>query len=110
GKAVIKYGDVEVRLGADGKAAHSLVPPSTTDGFTREWDVSLEDCDPVELPESVVDKLLAAVAKRPHEASKERPSDDEFTQEFREHVRSGLPGNDFNQRGEWANILVPKGW
>ena len=51
--------EVEVRLGAGGKAAQSVVPPSTTDGFAREWIVPLSaDSLPAKLPESVIQKLL----------------------------------------------------
>jgi len=37
GVAVFKWKSLEIRIGAGGKAAQSVVPPSTTDGFTRNW-------------------------------------------------------------------------
>lgn len=59
GKAVTHWKKVEVRLGANGKAAQSLLPPSTTDGFKREWIIPLStDSLPAKLPESVIQKLI----------------------------------------------------
>ena len=60
GKASVKFGDLEVRIGANGKAVQSLFPPSKTDGFTRAWKVSLEDCDAPKLPKKVIDRLIKA--------------------------------------------------
>lgn len=69
GKAVIKWKSVEIRLGTGKKAAQSLAPPSTTDGFTREWTTELSaDCLPVKLPEAVMDKLLASAEPEKPEA------------------------------------------
>lgn len=72
GAAVVHWKEVEVRLGAGDKAAQSVVPPSTTDGFTREWTTPLSaDCLPAKLPESVIQKLLTLVEKpKPIEKSK----------------------------------------
>ncbi len=62
--AVVVWKEVEVRIGAGGKAAQSVIPPSTTDGFTREWTKPLSaDFLPAKLPESVFQKLLALVEK-----------------------------------------------
>jgi hypothetical protein len=40
-KSKFKWNEVEVRLGAGGKAAQSLVPPSITDEVIRDWIVPL---------------------------------------------------------------------
>jgi hypothetical protein len=37
GKAKLNWKSVEVRLGTGNKAAQSLIPPSQSDGFTRQW-------------------------------------------------------------------------
>ena len=58
GKAVLKWKGVEVRCGANGLGAHSLIPPSETDGFIRRWLVGLDEADPPELPRKVIDRLL----------------------------------------------------
>lgn len=59
GKATINVGPLEIRLGANGKAAQSLLPPSVSDGFVRKWKLSLDECDPPALPEQVVKQLLS---------------------------------------------------
>ncbi len=49
-----------VRIGADGKAAQSVIPPSAN----REWLVSFDDAEPAELPSVVVDRVLAMLPKQ----------------------------------------------
>lgn len=56
--AVIYYKDLAIRIGSNGKGAQSLLPPSRTDGVTRQWHVSLEECEPAPLPEIVVQRIL----------------------------------------------------
>ncbi len=56
GKAVVEFKHLGIRLGTNGKGAHSVIPPSTN----REWLVSLEDCDPAALPELVIERILTA--------------------------------------------------
>jgi hypothetical protein len=58
GKASIKFGGLEVRLGANCKGAQSLLPPSIADGNMRKWQVSLGECYPAPLPNYVVKRLL----------------------------------------------------
>src|SRR3990172_2217343 len=60
GRAVVKIGGVEARIGANGKAVMSLVPPSTTDGHAREWlpGLSPADVQPARLPDHGVERLL----------------------------------------------------
>ncbi len=72
GKATIhwpdpKRGPLEIKLGATGKASHSLWPPSTTDGIQREWGegLSYHECDAPSLPAAVKDKLLQFQRKAP---------------------------------------------
>lgn len=83
GKAVIKWKSVEVRLGTGDKAAQSLAPPSTTDGFTRQWTREPSaDCPPAKLPEFVMAKLLVGVEpEKPVVETKSKPKhqvDDDF--------------------------------
>jgi hypothetical protein len=54
---VLKHQGLEFRLGT-GDAHQSVIPPSTVDGVKREWTLSLKDCDPAPLPESVIQLLL----------------------------------------------------
>ena len=54
---VVKYEGIEFRLG-NGKATHSIVPPSIVDGVQRQWIVSPEQCQPAKLPDPIVETLL----------------------------------------------------
>jgi hypothetical protein len=102
GKAVIKYKSLEIRLGA-GKAAQSLLPPSTTDGFTRKWKTELSaTCLPAKLPDRVVDRIIA------YQAQKETAKAPKVKPKTEAHFDS--VGDDFNQRGIWGEILEPKSW
>jgi hypothetical protein len=58
GKAVADFHGLENRVGAGGKGAQSLVPPSVTDGVAREWVVPLDECKPARLPDSVVQRII----------------------------------------------------
>ena len=60
GKSSVTLGPLEIRLGAHGKGAQSLLPPSTTDGWGRRWSVSLEECSPAPLPGAVLERILAS--------------------------------------------------
>lgn len=61
GKGIVKFHDLGIRIGAGGKGAQSLLPPSAnTDGSRREWLVPLADCDPATLPKPVVERILHA--------------------------------------------------
>lgn len=68
GKASVDIGPLEIRLGANGKGAQSLLPPSVTDGFKRKWQVSLDECDPPALPDRVVQRLLRDFPREVEEA------------------------------------------
>ena len=76
---------MEIRLGTGNKAAQSLLPPSTTDGFTRQWTNDLL-CPLADLPDAVIDRLLNSVEpEKPQstEQSTEKPEprhpvDDDF--------------------------------
>jgi len=57
---------VGCRLGANGTAVHSILPPSmNSDGTPREWLVSLDDCEPAKLPDLVVERIIAAARRDP---------------------------------------------
>jgi P4 family phage/plasmid primase-like protien len=104
GGAVVKFGELECRIGVGGKAAQSLVPPSTTNGVPKEWlpGLSLSDCDPPELPEVVVDRIIAAAAAKFKKQA--IPTDAEG------RSLGGRPGDDFNAKATWADILQLHGW
>jgi hypothetical protein len=59
GKGVVYFHKLGVRIG-NGKAIHSVMPPSITDGTPREWLVSLDECEPAELPPLVVERIVKA--------------------------------------------------
>lgn len=99
GTAVIKWKSVEVRVGG-AKAAQSLIPPSTTDGFTRTWIVPPSQCLPSKLPDSVVDKLLLT-AERKKMAVVPGP---------RRAAPLERPGDDLIRHVSWADVLAPHGW
>jgi hypothetical protein len=64
GAATMHFGALEVRLGTNNRAAHSLLPPSVTDDQQRTWLVSLDECAAPNLPDDVVHKLLQLRDKR----------------------------------------------
>jgi hypothetical protein len=57
-KSSVSMGSLEVRLGADGKGAQSLLPPSITDGWGRRWNVPLDECSPAPLPSGVRRRII----------------------------------------------------
>ncbi len=66
GRAVVNFtnGDgvkLGIRIGANGMAAQSIIPPSPG----REWEVSWDDCEPAALPDVVIDRILAAANPKP---------------------------------------------
>lgn len=61
GKGVVSFRGLEIRIGADGKGAQSLLPPSlNTDGTARQWLVPLDDCKPAPLPSVVLQRIIEA--------------------------------------------------
>jgi hypothetical protein len=60
GKAVMRYQGMEVRIGANGKGAHSAFPPSKTNDKVREWLIPLDECDPQPLPSAAIARLFEA--------------------------------------------------
>ena len=62
-KSSVTIGPLEIRLGGNGRAAQSLLPPSITDGWGRRWVVSLEECSPVPLPPAVLRRILDMFGK-----------------------------------------------
>lgn len=78
GVGIAKYKGLGIRIGADGKGAHSCAPPSVnTDGTIRKWNLSIADCDPPVMPDFVVERLLAAGKKadRPSGSAPEASGD-----------------------------------
>ena len=59
GGGEIHYRKLGIRIGA-GKAAQTVIPPSIVGGVARVWEVSFDDCPAAELPEIVVDRIIAA--------------------------------------------------
>jgi hypothetical protein len=64
-KATARFGaqgGLEIKLGAGGKASHSLVPPSIADESLRLWmpGLNLEQCPPALLPEAVIQRIIEA--------------------------------------------------
>jgi hypothetical protein len=103
GTSNFKHGSLEFRIGGDGHAAQSLLPPSTTDGVTRDWIVPLTvDNPPAKLPEEVVNRILVlyAASKTADQSKKRKPK----------ALDRKRPGDDFCQRATWEEILSPHGW
>jgi hypothetical protein len=101
--SVFKIGELEFRLGNDGGALQSIIPPSTTDKFTREWEVSIFDCPIATLPDVLFSRLLAAVKENPNRQTVAQPK----PRPKRFAIR---PGDVYNQRATWEQILAPLGW
>ena len=78
------------------RQAQSVLPPSTTDGFTRKWIRSLADYPLPKLPESVIRKLLAANEK-PKSASQP-------TSQPKNRIE-----DDFSRHPNWA-FMEDAGW
>ncbi len=62
GRAVVNFTNgseakLGIRIGANGMAAQSIIPPSAG----REWEVSWDDVEPADLPDVVVRRILQAV-------------------------------------------------
>ncbi len=101
--SVHKINELEIRLGAKGRTIQSVIPPSATDGFTRQWSVTLFGTPIAPLPAVLFDRLLTSTIKNP---TKHEPS-----QKTKLPPRFGRrPGDIYNQRAEWADVLEPLGW
>lgn len=109
-KAKVLWREVEIRLGANEKGAHSLVPESSTDGFTRSWTTSLEESEPQPLPESVIEKLIERIPQKVKPINFGASQEATLLSEFSDVGRDDRPGDDFNKRGSWSEILTPHGW
>lgn len=70
GQATVKFRRLCCRIGADGKGAHSCVPPSVnTDGTVRKWLIPPDEVEPAELPAIVVQRLIDAAKGKSEKAS-----------------------------------------
>jgi len=56
-KSVFKIGNLEFRTGNGGKAAQTVFPPSGN----REWLIHPDDCQPAEITDEVLAKIVSAV-------------------------------------------------
>ena len=65
GKATVHFGELEIKLGANGKGSQSLLPPSKTNQVSRRWLIWLDDCPTAPLPAKVIDRLLQTAGSRP---------------------------------------------
>jgi hypothetical protein len=93
--AVLKIGRLEFRIGA-GKSAQSLIPPSRTDEFDREWIVPLGESEPFDVPANVFDVIVSNIKPKHVSLPEFEPSD--------------RPGDIFNERASWDDVLKPFGW
>jgi putative DNA primase/helicase len=98
-----------IRIGADGKGAQSIIPPSPG----REWLVSLDDCDPAPLPDVVIERLLAAARKPKAEPTSNgrAPQSDSIIERARKYLAkippaiSGQGGHDATFHGACCLVL-----
>jgi hypothetical protein len=98
---VLKFERLEIRLGCGG-AAQSLIPPSTTDGFKREWTVPLEASNVRVIPERLFAAIVQSCEQRFSNKQSASADDDEPILE--------RPGDVFNETSTWDEVLVPHGW
>lgn len=103
GKAVVTFRGLGIRIGANGKGAHSCVPPSVnTDGTIREWIISPDDCPFAPLPDVVLRRILEANRPEPSRpttlAQRNIPRSDKADQARRYLAR--VPGAVEGQRGD----------
>ncbi len=100
--AVVKLGAIEVRIGGGNKGVQSLIPPSQTDDCVRCWlpDRALGQVQPPRLP----DQILSALLQK--QAEQAKPVGIPANPSLLDH----RPGDDFNQRAGWPEILQPAGW
>lgn len=96
--SVLKVGRLEVRMGC-GKAAQSLIPPSTTDNFKRAWVDRIIDNPILSMPDKMFQVLRADAAAR-------------LVKHKTETVAPVLerPGDVYNESATWDEILIPYGW
>lgn len=96
--AVVKSAFLEMRIGAT-KQLQSLIPPSTTDGVKRAWLHEPGEAPIAELPNGVFQYILS-------EANARR------TKRFQSpsQARDDRPGDVFNAKATWREILEPHGW
>lgn len=110
--AVCHYGELEIRTG-NGRAAHSLLPPSVTEAaegvyVSRQWLVSPDECDVAPLPDRVLQRLLEAL----EQDERQRRSESEY----KANTDPNTPGNQFNAKvfadlNLWGKLLLePAGW
>jgi hypothetical protein len=85
GKATVRLGPLEIRIGANGKGAQSLLPPSVADGFKRKWQVTLDECDPPALPDRVVHRLLQVKSTKIREKATDPGAEKEANPVHRVH-------------------------
>lgn len=96
--AVVKLDKLEVRMGV-GKASQSLIPPSITDGVRRQWVVPIDE-GIAPLPAAMFDAIVALVREK--QKPKVAPPIEEDVLE--------RPGDIFNDRTSWDELLTPYGW
>ena len=109
--ATTKYKSVEVRLGADAKAAYSLLPPSVSDDHAREWIKPLGSVELAHLPDAVIAKILAAAEPKNASPKQKVPAIPEIPAGRTVVAADGeTTGDDYCRRATWGEILEPHGW
>jgi len=100
--ASLHIGNLEVRLGT-GKQTQSLIPPSTTDGVARAWINDLLTTDVAPLPNALFTAVHVECLKRQRELQENlaRATDAPALER---------PGDVFNEKVSWEEILEPHGW
>ena len=109
--ATPEYKSVEVRLGADAKAAYSLLPPSVSDDHAREWIKPLGSVELAHLPDAVIAKILAAAEPKNASPKQKVPAIPEIPAGRTVVAADGeTTGDDYCRRATWGEILEPHGW
>lgn len=91
---VVKGGGFEYRLGH--KPAQSLLPTPGSD--YRTWLDRPEDAEVLTAPDWLVRRIVDAIPARPAANTKITP------------IENDRPGDIFNERVAWSDILTPHGW
>ena len=107
-KGVFKIGNLEFRTGCADKGIQSVAPPSRhPSGAVYEWlpGLSHKDCEPAEIPDSVIAKIAVLVSEGPLNSDSRQRKPEEHWDEISEGVAEG---NRNNAAAEYIGKLFQK--
>jgi hypothetical protein len=98
----VYFNKLGCRIGAGGKGAQSVIPP--TPG--REWLVSLDECRAPIVPDKVADRIYLAVASGGSAGTNSKPTDDEVSVGNRHGRLIAIAGSLRHNGADAATILA----